>query len=306
MTCFIVSERNKGWILDRIAHEVGERLVDSIYHYDLDTIPKADRYVVMHYSLVPMVFEKVNPLEVPVTVFFTHESADISLFTEALNLCHSIIAENQVSVDLLEAKGVRADILHFVPEAGDPKRFVPHERTGNGAVLLAGAYYDRKNPNLILDVVRNSKRKFHLIGRDWERWQHFGELFNLPNFKYIKADYSEYPRLYAECDVFLSCSTLEGGGPNSLIESMHANLMPVASDTGNAREYITHGYNGFIFPTNSSHEHVCDLIERAYNLNTRMMPPYNDVSTSVESFNYDNYASQWKQIMTGVYLDSGI
>ena len=304
--CFVIAPQNKGWILDRIAHEIGDRLGSATYCYDLSSIPQADRYIIMHYSLAPLVFQSINPVAKPCTVFFTHESSDVSQYVDSLNLCHSIIAENQASVDLLESRGLKSELLHFIPEVGDPKRFIPHDRTGRGQVLLAGAFYDRKNPNLIMEVVKHSPRKYTLIGKDWPRWQHFGELFDLPNFRYLELDYTGYAKVYAECDVFLSCSTLEGGGPNSLIEAMHANLTPVASDTGNSNEYIQHGYNGFIFPINSSHEHVCDLIEKAYKLNTKMKPPYNDVWQTVQDFNYDAYSKQWNEVFTGKYVNDTV
>ena len=98
--------------------------------------------------------------------------------------------------------------------------------------------------------------------------------------------------MYQKCSVYLSCSKLEGGGPNSLIEAMHANLIPVVSDTGNARDYIVHGTNGFIFPVDSTAEHVASLIERAFKFNPKRNFPFHDIWQTVRDFTWTNYANQ--------------
>ena len=47
--------------------------------------------------------------------------------------------------------------------------------------------------------------------------------------------------------LFLSLSKLEGG-PIPLIESMRMGVIPVATDTGFARDIIAHGRNGVVIP----------------------------------------------------------
>lgn len=298
--CFIVAPQNKSTILDRIAHEIGKGFEDSIYFYDFDnnspndfTLPKADHYFLTHYVMLPRVMEKVNPQITPITCFFTHNKGHIESYVDVLNLCHSVIAENPEGEELLSSLGVNKSLLHFVPECGDNVAFKPHQRQADGAVLVCGTNYDdgRKNPELVKSVVSLlPNKKWLFVGKGWQ------DCKELP--------YELYPQAYSECSVYLSCSKLEGGGPNSLIEAMHANLIPVVSDTGNAREYIKHGYNGFIFPLDATAEYVASLIERAYKFKPQDEPPFIDVWQSVLPFTWENYSLQMKEIITGNYAET--
>ena len=110
-------------------------------------------------------------------------------------------------------------------------------------------------------------------------------MLSLPNFEYREASYSEYPQFYAELDVFVSASELEGG-PIPLLESMMSNVVPVASDTGFAPDVIQHGQNGFLF--------ACDEPESAViaQLVRRAMELEGDIRSSVLRYNWDAYASQ--------------
>jgi glycosyltransferase involved in cell wall biosynthesis len=291
--CFVVAIQNKGTILDRIAHEIGKGFDKSIYYYlvqGLETIPRADHYFVTHYSMLPIVMQQVNPQITPVTCFFTHDKGGLVNYVDAFNLCHSVIAESPEGENLLRSIGVSDELLCFVPEGGDNEMFKPHQRTDDGAILVCGTNYEdgRKNPvliNSVFDLI-SKKHKFEFLGTGWD---------------VISPPYEVYPQEYARCSVYLSCSKLEGGGPNSLIEAMHSNLVPVVSDTGNARQYIQHGYNGFIFPLDATAEYVASLIERAYKFRPQDDFPFNDVWKTVGQFTWSNYAIQMKEIITGDY-----
>lgn len=288
--CLVVHPNNKGTILDRIAHEVGRKFDEPIYHYGPDNLPDADHYFVTHYSMLGKVLAQVNPAEKHVTAFFTHDKGGVSAYLDAFNLCHSVVAESPEGLELLANIGVRPDILHFVAEGGDNVRFKPHQRVDDGKVLVCGRNYEdgRKNPELLYETMRLlPNRDFMFLGTGWKD--------GLP------VPYEMYPDYFNKCSVYLSCSKLEGGGPNSLIEAMHANLIPVVSDTGNARQYITHGYNGFIFPVDATPEHVASLIERAYRFRPQDELPFNDVWKTVGHYTWDSYGIQMKEIITGDY-----
>lgn len=289
--CFVVHPNNKDTILDRIAHEIGRAFENPIYHYGANNVPKADRYFITHYSMLPTVLAQVNPSITPITCFFTHDKGSLPMFVDSFNFCQSVIAESPEGVELLTKHGVNPDILHFVAEGGDNIRFQPHARKDDGAILVCGTNYadGRKNPYLIADILRLlPNREAIFLGKDW--WKVTSSI-----------GYADYPEAYAKCSVYLSCSKLEGGGPNSLIEAMHANLVPVVSDTGNARQYIVDGYNGFIFPHDSSPEHVAELIERAYTLSPQNQIPYNDVWQTVRHHTWENYALQMREIIMDDY-----
>lgn len=293
--CCVVAPQNKGWILDRIAKEVAKGFDESIVHYDLINLPKADHYFVTHYSLIKFVLDQQPTAKV--NCFFTHDKGNLREFSRYFNKCNFVIAENPEGAELLKSFGVHQDIVHFVPEGGDSDLFKPHQRTDEGSILVCGNNYEdgRKNPDLIqgiADCLPN--REFILLGKDWTKV--VGK-----NVSYGNYDYVSYPDIYEKCSVYLSCSKLEGGGPNSLIEAMHANLVPVVSDTGNAREYITDGYNGLIFGKDATAEQVAELLEKAYLMQPQNSIPYNDIWQTVRSFTWKNYALQVREILLSDY-----
>jgi glycosyltransferase involved in cell wall biosynthesis len=293
----IVAGQNKHWVLDRIAKEIGGRYGSDVsYCYDISNIPVADSYFVTHYSLLPAVFRKVNPAFKKVICFFTHESVPIASLKDVMNLCYAVVTENKVEWEHLIEAGIKSNILHTVIECADNKKFRPHSRTGNGKVLISSAYYPRKNPRLLLEVIQSLPEvQFKIIGKDWRI-----VFTSFKNVEYLESlDYEKYQEEYEKCDVFLSCATLEGGGPGGLIEAMHSNLVPVVSDTGNAREYIIDRYNGFIFPVDAKAETVAELIKMAYKTQLQESLPYNDIWQTVQHYNWDTYAEQMKEIIDG-------
>lgn len=289
--CFIVAPQNNDTILDRIAHEIGSRFESPIYHYRVDSLPKSDRYFVTHYSMLPPIIAQVNPQLTPVISFFTHDKGSLFQFINFFNLCQSVIAESPEGMTLLAKLGVNQDKLHFVPEGGDSNRFTPHIRTDDGAILVCGTNYadGRKNHELIRRVMFDIPgREFMFIGKNWP-------------IDREEIPYEDYPKYFSECSVYLSCSKLEGGGPNSLIEAMHANLVPVVSDTGNARQYIVDGYNGFIFPVDSSPDLIVSLIEKAYKLQPQNSLPYADIWQTVKNMTWKEYSLNMHEIIMDDY-----
>lgn len=307
--CLIIHPNNKSTILDRIAHEIGKVFEEPIYHYmdhmkSPEVLPKADHYFLTHYAMLPRLTEEVNPIITPITCLFTHDKwGNLPEFAKHFNLCKNVIAESPDGEEILRKAGVRDELISFVAEGGDSEMFKPHQRADDGAILVCGTNYEdgRKNPELIkkvIDLLPN--RSFNLLGND--TWKEFGKTYD--NAYWRDYDYKQYPEIFGYCSVYLSCSKLEGGGPNSLIEAMHANLIPVVSDTGNARQYIQHGYNGFIFPLDATAEHVAGLIERAYTFRPQDQLPFNDVWRTVTQYTWSNYAMQMKEIINGNYAET--
>jgi glycosyltransferase involved in cell wall biosynthesis len=163
-------------------------------------------------------------------------------------------------------------------------------------VLISSACYPRKNPGLINNVINACPDlKFTIIGKDWPEY-----ITSRANVDYKNnLEYEKYQDEYEKCDVFLSCATLEGGGPGGLIEAMLSNIVPVVSDTGNARQYIVDGYNGFIFPTDANSDVVAEMIRKAYEANPQDSLPYNDIWQTAQHYTWDFYALQMKEIIDG-------
>jgi len=194
----------------------------------------------------------------------------------------------------LASQGLQKNKLTYVLGGADPELFKPHER-GLGAVGFCTAYYPRKAPDLMFEIIGfMPHRRFILLGPDsadpanrhrkWDRYGRFNELLSFKNLTYVEAPYAEYPKYYAQMDVLVSTSRLEGG-PIPLIEALMCNIVPVASKTGFAADIIRHGENGFLFQVDSAPQVVVDLIERAYELKT-------DVRKTAEHLSWENFSLQ--------------
>jgi glycosyltransferase involved in cell wall biosynthesis len=292
--CFVVAPQNVHWVLDRIAKEIGERMIEDevSYCYDLENIPEADKYFVTHYSLLPKVFLVAKQPNKQVIVLFTHESVPIRNLAELMNLCFAVVCENSIEFTHLTDNGINSEILHMVPEGADNVKFRPHQRTNKG-VLISSACYPRKNPETLLEVMwKLPEVKFTVVGKGWGR-------FPSNVTYYDNLDYEKYQDIYNSCDVFLSCARLEGGGPAGLIEAMHCNMFPVVSDTGNAREYIVNDYNGFIFPINATPDRIAELVMNAYKMHPEENLPYNDIWQTIQHYTWNTYAGLMKEIING-------
>jgi glycosyltransferase involved in cell wall biosynthesis len=285
--CIVVHERNKGGILDRMGKEIAKETPGAFVRYYPSLIPLADTYFVTHYTMLPHFFLTQRP----VVCLFTHESFPVE--ADLFNRCERVVCESAEGVEVLKKAGVREELLTYIPEGGDNEVCKPHERTPDGCVLVCGKNYEggRKNPQLTFDVMKLiPHHEFVYLGEGWGNGH---------------VDYKDYPEHYARCTVFLSTSKLEGGGPNALIEAMHANIIPVVSDTGNAREYIKHGYNGFIFPMDATPKQVADLVERAYKFSPKQFFPFKDVWQTVPQFTCKNYGRQMCEYLSQVQTLAG-
>lgn len=269
---FVVSENNRGWIIEAICKEIAAYFPGTVhFHYSVKGLPPAKAYFFSHYSLL-MPALRYNPMiwSRTLLVFHTHPRELATSEEElvyAFNQASRIICMCSMFRDMLVSQGVAREKTAVVVGAADPETFLPHAR-GTGAVGFCTAYYERKSPDTILEIVKRlPHRRFVLLGRGWEAYPRFEELTAQPNFSYVVAPYAEYPQHYAGIDVFVSPAKLEGG-PIPLLEAMMSNAVPVASRTGFAPDVIRHGENGFLFEVDAPAETICDMIEQAYEVRT--------------------------------------
>ncbi|MEC4987097.1 MAG: glycosyltransferase, partial [Oscillatoria sp. PMC 1076.18] len=287
---FVVPEVNRGWILDGICQEIAKFVEGNFcfVYYPTDDIPLAEVYYLAHHSLVGKCLKQYPYIRYSqLLTWYTHPKNTEQLeerVVQALNNCTKIICASPQNVQFLIDNRVQADKVTSVLGGADPAFFPPHQRE-NKAVGFCTAYYSRKNPELILGIVKAMPhRQFILLGRNWEKYEKFTELRDLPNFEYVEVPYTDYPQYYAQMDVFVSPAKLEGG-PIPLLEAMMCNIVPVASKTGFAPNLITQGENGFLFDVDSSVEVVCDLIEQAYQLET-------DIRETVIHLSWENFSHE--------------
>jgi glycosyltransferase involved in cell wall biosynthesis len=281
-------ERAQGWILDAICREVGARLPGRtvLYHRFGTPLPPARHYFFAHY----MYFVNSPPVRGRSYVFATHlepgkHGIDNRRLARLLARADSLVCMNSGLRAQLAALGVPEDKLSVVVGAADSERFTAHVRRPDGKVGFSSAYYERKAPELILEIVRRlPHRRFVLLGKGWKAWPRFAELAAQPNFEYLETDYANYASHYAQMSVFVSPSRLEGG-PIPLLEAMMANVVPVASRTGFAPDVIRHGENGYLFNLDTSAAEICRLIEQAFCLQA-------DVHDSVRHCDFDSFAAR--------------
>ncbi|HYE89235.1 MAG TPA: glycosyltransferase family 4 protein [Vicinamibacterales bacterium] len=286
---FILDPAWRGWILDAICREIAARLPGRhAFHYSTRDVPEAGRYFISHQSLVaPVLSNNPSVWRARRVGFYTHPSEILTShgqFIYALNQLHGLLFMCSEFRDRLVGEGVTRDKTAVVYGGADASRFLPHTR-GNGVVGLSTAYYPRKNPERLIEVVTLlAPRPVLLIGRHWRDYPNFDRLLNQRHFQYVEAPYEDYPRYYANMDVFVSLAQLEGG-PIPLIETMMCNAVPVASRTGFAPELIRHGDNGFLFDVDAPATTIAELVRRAFDTRS-------DVRSSVAHLTWDRFAGQ--------------
>lgn len=288
---FVIHSDARGWILDAICQEIGSRQPAAwtvVGHRS--PLPPAKNLFFSHLSLLDS-FDRRHPEQLSasnVFLWYTHPREEtqatiarcLDLFARTTRVIFTCEANRSVWL----SRGLAPERTAVVLGAADPHLFKGHQR-GDGCVGLSSSFYERKNPDLMLDVIKAlPHRQFTLLGRNWNRYARFEELRSLPNFTYLTAAYRDYPGIYATFDVFLSISSLEGG-PIPLIEAMMCNAVPVASNTGFAPDLITSGENGFIFDIGAGPGQVADLVEQAFKLTT-------DVRSTVAMYDWESFSAR--------------
>lgn len=271
---YVAREKDKDWIFGAKVRRLSRYSAlnaESYFNNKLRHLPDADGYFYVYQNYfcrcirsTPSILRKKN------VVMFTHpnwsKKYSQTHVVWCLNKADVVICLNSEIKTFLVEIGVNPSLLKVLHIGTSSIFFYPHERS-NGVVGFCSSFHVRKNPDLMLDIVKNlPERTFHLIGSNWDLYDKFDELIGLPNFKYYKdMDYEKFPSLYNEIDVFVSPSLLEGG-PVPVLEAMMSNCVPVASKTGYCTDLITHGENGFLFEVNDTYLDVIPLIEKSFEL----------------------------------------
>jgi glycosyltransferase involved in cell wall biosynthesis len=309
---FVMDKLDKNWILGAICREIascfpgkvgfyyGEFYPSSPFWPRPIKLPDAEAYFFAQEVFLLQCL-KASPAiwSRPKYVWYTHpgELGPTNELVFSLNRATKIVSTCSLFVDLLTKQGVQPEKLTCVLGAADPDFFSPHQRSSDGLIGFCTAFYERKNPDLILELVKAlPNRSFILIGRGWEEYDRFPELNKLPNFQCVNVPYSEYPKYYQKMTVFVSVSNLEGG-PIPLVEAMMSNIVPVASRTGFAPDLIKHGRNGFMFNVQSPVKVIGDLITQAFALQT-------DIRATVEHLSWRNFSLQMNAVMSESALNN--
>ncbi len=193
---FVTPKESKGWILDAICREIGGRHPGSWeVYYSTKNLPAAKTYFFSHYwnyfdavTRNPALFESnlfiwyTHPREVPYP-----EEEQLRLYKMATQVIFTCSEFRDMWID----KGLPPEKCRVVLGGADENLFRTHRR-GKGVIGLSSSYYERKNPDLLFDLVHlMPHRNFHLIGRKWEEYGRFPELLACPNFAYSTLEYAE-------------------------------------------------------------------------------------------------------------------
>jgi len=292
---FVSQTGSEDWILGAKAKRLSKYFgseSEVVFSRKFKGLPIANGYFFLHQKYFAKAL-RYNPhlKKVKCMTMFTHPewnkfySKSHAKYT--LINAHKVVCLNKNMADELIEIGIPESKIEVCHIGSCPDFFVSKNAKRGNTVGFCCGYYERKNPELIIKLVRQTPDiNFILVGRDWNKYEKFDELIQMPNFTYYEnVAYEDYPSLYHKMDVFVSPSFLEGG-PVPLLEAMLCNVVPVASNTGFCPDIIKHGKNGFLFdPYNDSISHVQGLIKKALCLKA-------DTRAYVVKHSWENYGNK--------------
>ena len=234
-------------------------------------LPKSTAYFFSY----PSIFEsylKSNPNQYQnrSIVNYTHnmdELGNLKHQAATLNQAYSVHFNCSADSEALVAAGLDPSKVRLVFGAVDSDcELQDGIRREPRTILLASRYSERKGLNIfpaVVDLLPDWK--FIILGRDWENFLKEKNLLSRPNIEYQFFNKESRNVSMSRASVFLSLSRLEGG-PIPLLESMSMGVIPVATDTGFARDIILQGRNGLVIPNPPTPIQVRDAIITAANL----------------------------------------
>jgi len=296
---FISQTGTEDWILGAKARRLS-RFYDGdsevMFSNKFKNIPIAPAYFFLHQKYYSKAL-RYNPhlKKANCVVMFTHPEWNkfYSKSHAEYTLKHAskVVCLNKNMANELVSIGINPGNIEVYHMASNPDVFTPKKKRLGRTIGFCCAYYERKNPQLVLNLIKRiDDLNIILVGRGWDQCKNFNDLLSKENFTYYAdMDYKLYPDLYKKMDVFVSPSFLEGG-PVPLLEAMMSNVVPVASDTGFCPDLIKHGTNGFLFnPETDSVEQIEKLIRQALKIE-------GNISKEVEGHSWKNYGSKIYQL----------
>lgn len=288
---FVLNINSKGWILEKVCKKIEEQSglhCGWIYSERNDRLtedlPQAHAYFFAHYQIACHTLAKYPQVwSAKRFVYFTHPDFTRGLtpneVLKGLSNMHQIFCMNTAHKLFLCTLGIPDDRITIAVGGADPDAFTVPRSTGKGVGFI-GAYYQRKNPDLVLDTIKAlPKKQFYLIapsedeivnpGMSWRNFSRFDELSAQPNLEYIESPYANYPEVYNRLEYYVSLSHLEGG-PISLLETMLSGIYPIVTDTGFARDVITDTTFGTVLPIDCTVHDVTEAIATKVRSRTKL------------------------------------
>jgi glycosyltransferase involved in cell wall biosynthesis len=192
-------------------------------------------------------------------VLYTHKSLEEIEDFEQIKMLQRVnkifVLNSKVKADLV-LSGISAGKITTVFGAIDRKVYYPVNNFNKSGslevdpyVLITGDCKPRKNPNMIIEVIRiMSDVKFIIHGRGWQECLTNQRIDELENLKVIQFEIKNNPQLVREASAYLSLSELEGG-PFPTLESLASGTPVVVTDTGWNKELVKSGFGTVLSQT---------------------------------------------------------
>jgi len=185
-------------------------------------------------------------------VLYTHKSNEEIEDLEQIKMLQRankiFVLNSKIKTDLV-VSGIAEDKITTVFGAIDRKVYYPinYFNTSESLivdpyVLISGDCKPRKNPNMIIEVIRTMRDvEFVIHGRGWQEYLTNQKINKLVNLKVLQFEITNNPQLVREASAYLSLSELEGG-PFPTLESLASGTPVVVTDTGWNKEIVKPGF----------------------------------------------------------------
>lgn len=277
---------NRNWVLGNMLYETKSRYsretqifwVPSVYarkHWWERLVeiplPEFGAYYFSYLSIFESYLEKKpEKYRSKSIVLYTHNLEELGSLdhqAEILNSAYRVHFDCSSDAENLLDHGLNPNKVKITYGAiDDDCRNVPGVVSEENTILLASRYGSRKGLHILPEIVAGlPKWKFLILGRGWEKFMKETGLDHEPRVEYIEFNKRSRNIGMSRARFFLSLSSLEGG-PIPLIESMSMGLVPIATNTGFARDLIDDGRNGIILPRFPKVEDVIAAVKSAMNI----------------------------------------
>lgn len=244
----------KGWVLDGIAKEAAAALAlkssrlylaTRLHHhinvrraFAIRLLRKSDVILFLHFRPFFRVIERLPNSNV--RVFITHLDSK-EQFGEReirlLNKASRVIFQNKAVLDYAVELGLSREKCLVGHGAVSEKVFYPLiQLPRKRYVLISGECKPRKNPELVVEVIRaNPDIAFLVHGKGWDDY-----ISNrgLRNVELQEFDLARQADLMREASAFMSLSSNEGG-PFPVIEALASGTPVISTQTGFAPELVS-------------------------------------------------------------------
>jgi hypothetical protein len=254
-TRILIDPAHSGWVLGGLVREIAEERPDF---FSPPKIVSNVRSIYLFYSIIlvlklnflrsPILFSSITPMENFLKfskfnlnkkiLLFTHQDGEFS--TKVLSVIHKsdlIFVFSLSDKRKLQELGIKIPIVSFM---GAIKTELFQEISASrDKIAFIGTAVERKNPNIFLEfAASHPQNKFKILGKNWDKSHLWARMNSIKNIEYHEITSSVTSADLQDCSHHLMLSRTEGG-PMTLIESVAAGLIPVCSETGIVREFLT-------------------------------------------------------------------